>query len=77
MCPYIQSEVDEKTHGSLEALARKRKISLKAVVREAVEEYIVNEAATDDVPFKDVLGTLDLPPGNWSERKNWRFPELD
>lgn len=77
MCPYIQSEVDERTRRRLEKAAHRHNTSIKAVIREAVHEYLDHDEPLDDDPIWDFIGGGDLPPGDWSTKKNWRFPELD
>ncbi len=69
----MQTEVDRETHARLREIARRRKVPLKAIVREALAHYTDRDAAAwESDPILGMIGRVRLDRRNWSERKDWR-----
>ena len=68
----VQTTLPEATYEGLVRIAKERNRSIKAVVREAIEAYVAAEAGPARDSLDDFIGSGTLPPGNWSQRKDWR-----
>lgn len=69
----VQTLVDPGVHARLRHIARRRSMSLKAVLREALQGYVdrVEGDLEGDSAFQ-MIGCWDLKGARWSERKDWR-----
>ncbi|HLF06815.1 MAG TPA: hypothetical protein VI893_06565 [Thermoplasmata archaeon] len=69
----VQTEVDLATYGRLKHLADRRGETIKAVVKEAVKEFLDEEEGSfENDTFTKMIGTLRLKERDWSTRKDWR-----
>ena len=69
----VQTEVGPEIHARLGEIARRRKVPLKAVVREALAHYADRDAAAwEQDPILGMIGRVQLDRRDWSERKDWR-----
>lgn len=69
----VQTRVDPSVHARLRHIARKRSVPLKAVLREALQNYVDRvEGDVEDDPAFQMIGCWDLKGRGWSERKDWR-----
>ena len=69
----VQTDVDPKLHGRLRQLAARRRVSLKAVIRDALAAYVSREVADwEDDPILGMIGSVRLGASGWSRRKDWR-----
>jgi len=69
----VQTRVDPSIHARLRHIARKRSMTLKAVLREALQSYVDRvEGDVEEDPAFQMIGCWDLKGRGWSERKDWR-----
>jgi len=68
----FQTEVDPGIHGRLRHIADRRRVPLKAVVREALRTYVERaEGSLEEDPAIAMIGCWNLKGKDWSERKDW------
>ncbi|MBI2078067.1 MAG: hypothetical protein HYT80_06825 [Euryarchaeota archaeon] len=68
----VQTTVPEAVYQSLWRVAKAERRPLKAVLREAIEEYLGKVAPADKDPLLGFVGAGRLKETNWSTRKDWR-----
>lgn len=69
----VQTEVDPKVHGRLRHIAARRRVPLKAVIRDALAAYVSREeAGWEDDPILGMIRSVRLGASGWSRRKDWR-----
>jgi len=69
----VQTEVDPGIHGRLRHIADRRRVPLKAVIREALRTYVERtEGSLEEDPAFAMIGCWNLKGKDWSERKDWR-----
>jgi predicted DNA-binding protein len=67
----VQTVVPETTYEALTRLARAEGRSIRAVVREAIEDRLRQSPLTDD-PLAQFVGAGRLKEHDLSTRKDWR-----
>lgn len=70
---HVQAELPLSVYDALVRTAKRQGKPLKAVAEEAISAYVRAQENWEDDPLLKLIGTGDLPEGNWSERKDWRF----
>lgn len=68
---HVQAELPETTYLRLRRLARGDKRSLKAIVKQAIEDYL--QAREEPDPMDELIGSIELGE-DWSTRKDWKDP---
>ena len=68
----VQTTLPEATYETLWRQARTEQRPLKAVVREAIESYLQQQAPLEKDPLLSFVGRGRLKEKDWSQRKDWR-----
>jgi predicted transcriptional regulator len=68
----VQTTLPEAAYEALARVARVAKRPLKAVVREAIEEYVGRQTPAEKDPLLTFVGRGRLKETDWSQRKDWR-----
>lgn len=69
----VQTEIELDIYGRLCHLAARDKRSIKAVVRDAISDYVDHqEGDISQDPIFEFMGSIDQEGSDWSHRKDWR-----
>ena len=68
----VQTTLPEAVYQNLWRVAKAENRALKAVMREAIEQYLGKASPTEDDPLFKFVGHGRLKESDWSARKDWR-----